>query len=161
MRVKLCSRCPYMPRNLAGHYDSEGVLHACAKCDSRQNEASTNHYPRKAQRRQKCATTPNILGTAQPSVARSATESLASSGTTPGEPHSVQRSALTVSRHARTATANGYVDFKPPENGCSETPGATSHMPDHLDGRNHLCAPPPNGLHPTDAVCCFASGGAT
>jgi hypothetical protein len=54
MRVKLCSRCPYTPRDLAGHYDPEGILHVCAKCDGRQ-EASTNHYPRKAYRRQQCA----------------------------------------------------------------------------------------------------------
>jgi hypothetical protein len=30
-----------------------------------------------------------------------------------------------------------------------------------LDGRNHLCAPPPNGLHPTDTVFRFALGGVT
>jgi hypothetical protein len=115
MRVKLCPRCPYSPRDLAGHYDPEGVLHACAKCDDQ--EASTNHYPRKAQRRQQCATVPNILVAAQPSVARSVTESLASSGTTPGKPPSVQRGAPTASRSAGRATADGYVGFKPrPEN---------------------------------------------
>jgi len=32
---------------------------------------------------------------------------------------------------------------------------------DNPDGRNHLCAPPPNVLHPSDAVFCFALGGAT
>jgi hypothetical protein len=32
---------------------------------------------------------------------------------------------------------------------------------DNPDGRNHLCAPPPGGLHPTDTVFCFALGGAT
>jgi len=112
MRVKLCPRCPYTPRDLAGHYDPEGILHACAKCDGQ--EASTNHYPRKAQRRQQCVTVPNIHVTAQPSVARSATEGLASSATTPGKPPSVQRSALTASRRAGTATADGCVAFKPP-----------------------------------------------
>jgi hypothetical protein len=122
MRVKLCSRCPYIPRDLAGHYDPEGVLHACAKCDGEQG-ASTNYYPRKAHRRQQCVTTPNILGPAQPHVARFATESLASYGTTPGEPPSVPRSALTASRHARKATADGYVDFTPPD-GRDEAPAA-------------------------------------
>jgi hypothetical protein len=32
---------------------------------------------------------------------------------------------------------------------------------DNPDGRNHLCAPPPNALHPSDTVFCFALGGAT
>ena len=90
---------------------NRGALHACAKCDG--EEASTSHYPRKAQRREQCATVINILLTAQPSVARSVTASLASSGTTPGEPASVQRSALPASRHARRTIADGYLGFKP------------------------------------------------
>src|ERR1019366_6714838 len=90
---------------------NRGALHACAKCDGQ--EASTSHYPRKTHRRQQCATVPNIFATAQPSVARSATASLASSGTTPGEPPSVQRSALPASRHAGRAIADGYLGFKP------------------------------------------------
>ena len=32
---------------------------------------------------------------------------------------------------------------------------------DNPDGRNHLCAPPPNVSHPSDTVFCFALGGAT
>jgi len=32
---------------------------------------------------------------------------------------------------------------------------------DNPDGRNHLCAPPPNVYSPTDTVYCFALGGAT
>ncbi len=32
---------------------------------------------------------------------------------------------------------------------------------DNPDGRNHLCAPPPNAFHPSDTVFCFALGGAT
>jgi hypothetical protein len=32
---------------------------------------------------------------------------------------------------------------------------------DNPDGRNHLCAPPPQGLHPFDTVFCFTLGGAT
>ena len=36
MRVKLCARCPYLPCDLAGHYDPEAVLHLCAKCDGEQ-----------------------------------------------------------------------------------------------------------------------------
>jgi hypothetical protein len=119
MRVKLCAQCPYTPRDLAGHYDPEGTLHVCAKCDGQQ-EASTNHYPREAHRRQKCATVPNIFATAQPSVARSVTESLVSSGTIPGELPSVQRSAPSASRPAGKATADGYAGFTPPDGSCGE-----------------------------------------
>lgn len=114
MRVKLCSRCPYAAQDLGDHYDPEGVLHVCAKCDG-ENSASTNHYPRKAHRRQQCLTATNISGTAQPSVARFATDGSASYGTTPGEPHFVQGSALTASRHARKTTSDGYVDLTPPD----------------------------------------------
>lgn len=32
---------------------------------------------------------------------------------------------------------------------------------DNPDGRNHLCAPPPARLSPSDTVFCFALGGAT
>ena len=120
MRVKLCARCPYTPQDLAGHYDPEGELYACAKCD-RGQKVSTNHYPRKTERRQECATALNILGTSPPSVALSATESLVSSATTPGEPPSVQERALAASRPVKRATADGYVDFIPqPGKGCNE-----------------------------------------
>jgi hypothetical protein len=121
VRVKLCPRCPYTPRDLADHYDPEGVLHVCAKCDGQ--EASANRYPRRDHRRQQCATVPNIPGTAQPSVARSVTESLVSSGTTAGELPSVQKDARTASRNARRVTADGYVDSKLPDNVSGETTG--------------------------------------
>jgi hypothetical protein len=113
MRVRICPRCPYTPRDLAGHYDPEGVLHVCAKCDG--EGASTNYDPRKAHRRQQCVTAPDILGMAQASGARFATDSLASYGTTPSEPRFVQGGALTASRHARKASVNGCVDFTPPD----------------------------------------------
>jgi hypothetical protein len=47
MRVKLCTRCPYLPCDLAGHYDPEGALHLCATCD-REQETRFKPYPRKA-----------------------------------------------------------------------------------------------------------------
>jgi len=120
MRVKLCTRCPYLPCDLAGHYDPDAALRLCATCDCEQ-EASAKHYPRKADRRQKCATVLNIVVTAQPGTARSVTEGLALFGTTPGEPPSVQRNALIASRSDRRATADGCIDFRPPsDDGCSE-----------------------------------------
>jgi len=108
MRVKLCAQCPYTRWDLAGHYDPDAILHLCANCDSEQ-KASTNEYPRKAERRQKCAAIPNIPPPAQPSVARSAKANSASSGIIPGGPRSVQRSALTASEPVRNVTADGYV----------------------------------------------------
>ena len=116
MRVKLCSRCPYIPRDLAGHYDPEGVLYACAKCDGEQG-ASTNYYPRKLHRRQQWPATTNIRGITKPSIARFATEGLASYGTTAVEQLFVQRSVLIASRHVKTATVDGCVDCTPPERG--------------------------------------------
>jgi hypothetical protein len=117
MRVKLCARCPYAPRDLAGHYDPEAALHVCAKCD-REPGMLTNHYPREAQRRRKCATVANIFGTMQRSAAPSVTESLVSSAITRGELPSVQSDALIASRSARRTTADGYVDFNPSDNSC-------------------------------------------
>ena len=32
---------------------------------------------------------------------------------------------------------------------------------DNPDGRNHICAPPPNVFHPSDTVYCFSLGGST
>jgi hypothetical protein len=113
MRVKLCARCPYTPQDLTGHFDPEAALHVCAKCGGEQGMPIA-HYPRKAHRRRKCSTVPNIFGMAQRSVAPSVTESLVSSGTTAGEPPSVQRSALLAARPARRATADGYAGFKLP-----------------------------------------------
>jgi hypothetical protein len=106
MRVKLCARCPYTPRDLAGHYDPQAVLHVCAKCD-REPGMLINHYPREAQRRQKCATVANIFGTMHQSAAPSVTETLRSSATTRGKLSSVQRNVLIASGPARTTTADG------------------------------------------------------
>ena len=111
MRVKLCARCPYTPQDLTGHYDPEAALHVCAKCDG-EHGGSTQHYPRKAYRRRTCSTAPNIFGMAQRSAAPSVTESLVSSGTTPGELPSVQRSASIAPSRARRPTADGCSVFK-------------------------------------------------
>jgi hypothetical protein len=126
MRVKLCARCPYLPRDLAGHYDPKGALHVCAKCDSQQR-ACTDRYPRKAHRRQKCTTVPGIFSTAQPSVARSVTDSLVSSGTTAGKLPSVRGGAPIASRPAGRATGVGYAGFTPPDRGFSERPSEVLH----------------------------------
>jgi hypothetical protein len=123
MKVRLRSRCRHTLRVLAGHYDPGAALHLCARCDGEQ-AASANHHPRKSHRRQQCAPVPSMHAMAQSIVARSATESLASYGTTRGGPLSAHGGALTVSRPAWTATADGYVDFFPPDNGHGEIPTA-------------------------------------
>jgi hypothetical protein len=128
MRAKLCTRPPYTPRDPSGHYDPKAVFHLRAKCDGEQ-VASTNHHPRKTHRRQECATVFNTVVTAQPSVARSVRESLASCGTTPGEPPSAQRSAPTASRLVEMTTADFYLAFRPPNNGCGDNPAAISPGP--------------------------------
>ena len=115
MRVKLCRRCPYTPRDLADHYDPEAALHVCAKCDGEQ-AMLTNHYPREVHRRRKCATLHNIFELAQRSCAPSVTESLVSSGTTLGKLPSVQGSAQIAPRPASWVIADGYSDFAPPDN---------------------------------------------
>jgi hypothetical protein len=114
MRVKLCARCPYTPRDLAGHYDPEATLHVCAKCDGEQG-VLTKHCPREAQRRRECSTVHNMFGMTQRNGAPFVTESLVSSGTILGELLSVQRSALIATRPARKATADGYADLKSPD----------------------------------------------
>jgi hypothetical protein len=48
MRVRLCARCPYTPRDVTGHYDPEAVLYLCAKCDSEHEVSSaTTHAKRR------------------------------------------------------------------------------------------------------------------
>jgi hypothetical protein len=125
MRAKLCTRRPYPPQDLSGHYDPKAVLDLRAKCDG-ERVASTNHYPHQTHRRQECAIVFNIVVTAQPSVARSVRESLASYGTTPGEPPSAQRSAPTASRLVEMTTADFYLAFRPPNNGCGDNSAAIS-----------------------------------
>ena len=73
MRVKLCARCPYSPRDLADHYDAASALHLCERCD---REPVITKICRKAHGREQCAIAPNALSTAQRSAAPSVAESL-------------------------------------------------------------------------------------
>jgi hypothetical protein len=74
MRVKLCARCPYSPRDLADHYDPAAALHLCAGCD---RESAFPKFHREAYRRERCAIVPNALTSLQRSAAPSVAESLA------------------------------------------------------------------------------------
>jgi hypothetical protein len=148
MRVKPCSVCPYTPRDLAHHYDPEAVLHVCAKCDEKRG-ASTNYHPRKVHRRQQCEAFASNPGTAQPSGARSATESSVSYDTTPGEPPCARRNALIASRCARTVTADGCVDLTPPDNDRGDAPA--EFFPKFRIPEQRA----------VDAMFCFALGGGT
>jgi hypothetical protein len=81
--------------------------------------------PRKTNRRQECATVFSIDATAQPIVARSVRDGLASSGTTPGERPSAPESAPTVSEFVGRTTVDFYLVTRPPSS-CGDDPAAIS-----------------------------------
>jgi hypothetical protein len=128
MIVKLCTRCPYTPLDLSGHYDSKAMLHLCAKCDG-ELTASTNYYPRETHRRQECAAAFNIDATAPPSVARSVRDNLGSSDTTAGEPPFAPGSAPTDSMLVERTTADFYLVFRPPNNACGYPAAISRNSP--------------------------------
>jgi hypothetical protein len=119
MRVKLCARCPYVPCDLAHHYDPDAALYACAKCDSEQVSLNQS-YSRETHRRRKCSITISTSSPAHRGVAPFATASLASSVTITGEPLSVRRHALITSTPAERATADGCGDCEQPDDGHRE-----------------------------------------
>lgn len=84
MRVKLCARCPYTPRDLEGHHDPEAAVHLCGSCDGEKGIIKM-HYPREDHRRRKCSMIPNTFGMAQPIAVQCEAESSVSSVTIPGE----------------------------------------------------------------------------
>ena len=113
MRVKLCTRCPYTPRDLEAHYDPVAANHACARCDGEQDRDKL-HYPRDTYRRRKCSIVPSILSIPRRSAAPTVAESSVSSGTIPGDRSSVRRSAPIASSFTGKATADGFTGFEPP-----------------------------------------------
>jgi hypothetical protein len=128
MRVKICNRCPYTARDLAGHYDPEAVLYACAKCDGAEG-SSSQHDPSETQWRRKCATSLSKPSPTVPSAAPFATGNLALSGTIHGEPRSVQPGALATSRRVGSVTKNGCGDFVSPDDRPGERGAAMSALP--------------------------------
>jgi hypothetical protein len=88
--------------------------------------ATTNHCQTKADRRNECVTVLNVFRTALASGARSATDSLVSSGITPGEPLSAQRGAPIDSRSVARMIADFYLGFRPPNPDCGNTSAAGS-----------------------------------
>ena len=63
MRVKLCARCPYTPRDLADYYDANSSSHLCFRCDSKSAPAELAILVT-ANRESKCAPAENILNAA-------------------------------------------------------------------------------------------------
>jgi hypothetical protein len=114
MRVKLCSRCPYTPHDLADHYDPAAALYACARCDGEVGILNTTNSC-EAQRRQPCTTTLHSISMTPPSAAPFAKAALVLSAITPGELPSVQKSASIASGLAGRATTDGCADFAPPD----------------------------------------------
>jgi hypothetical protein len=104
---------------------SRGILHCArsATANKRRAPITTRAKPRS----QECATVSNILGTPQPSVARSV--SSVSPATTPGEPPSVQRGALIA--------ANSKARW-----GTNVTAAVLSGVESTISWENTLKAPP-------------------
>jgi len=127
MRVKLCSRCPYTPRDLGHHYDAQAIAHACARCDGEQVKVKLYH-PLEPYRRRKCSIVPKLFNIPQRGVAPCVAESSVSSVTIPGDRTSVRRNVLIASTYVGRATAGGCgcAPFKPPETGSKETLSETS-----------------------------------
>ena len=63
MRVKLCARCPYTPRDLANYYDANSGSYLCFRCDGKSAPAGLAILVT-ANRESKCATADNILNAA-------------------------------------------------------------------------------------------------
>ena len=115
MRVRLCNRCPYTPRDLADHYDSAAALYACARCDGEVGILNPSDSW-KAKGRQPCATAFHTGSTTtQPSAAPFAKDGLAWFAITHGEPPCAPRDASIASSSAGRPTANGCADFAPPD----------------------------------------------
>jgi hypothetical protein len=162
MRVRICARCPYTPRDLASHYDPDAVLHVCAKCDG--HEGRANHPARKMHRRNRCVISLDIDGTAQPGVALSAKDNSVSYDTTSAKPLSVPRSAPTASARVRTAIADGCVELSPPEEDRREWAEAIfqrsgARSDETFDGGHQLFTPLPGDTEPTDTTFCIKLGG--
>jgi hypothetical protein len=122
-----CNRAGPDGRDHAWVPSAHRNFHGGELCDGEQ-KASANQYPRKTHRRRTCAAVFNIARTAQPSVARSVKDSLVSFGTTRVKPPSVQRNALSGSKPVERLTANGYVDFRLPDNPCGANPASAAMM---------------------------------
>jgi hypothetical protein len=119
MRVKLCTRCPYTPRDLEDHYDPEATAHACARCDGERDKVKM-YYPLETYRRRKCSIVPKIFSISQRSAAPCVAGGSVSSGTIPGDRNSAQGNALIASRSVGRATAGGCESFKPAETASRE-----------------------------------------
>jgi hypothetical protein len=132
MRVKLCTRCPYTPRDLEGHFDPQATTHACARCDGEQDRIKM-YYPREQHRRRKCSFAPRIFSIPQPSAAPLVAGSSVSSDTILADCSSVRRSASIASGTVGRATAGGCAIFEPLEMAAG---GELTAIPSRSETRN-------------------------
>jgi hypothetical protein len=121
MRVKLCTRCPYTPRDLADQYDAGATQYLCPACD-------LEHDRRKSLRRGTCQTieTSNTTGIIELRAAPFATEASASFAITAAAPPCAPKNASSISPAAARTTAAGYGDFGLPEDGGDRAATSTS-----------------------------------
>lgn len=111
MRVKLCIRCPYTPRDLADQYYADAALYLCPACD-------LEHDRRRSKRRRTCpTTTTNTTGTFELRAAPFVREGSASFAIIAAAPPCVPENASNISKAAGTTTAVGCGDLAPPEDG--------------------------------------------
>jgi hypothetical protein len=78
----------------------------------------SNRYLDDAERRQRCATIPDIFVMGPPSIARSAVGDLGSYGTIAGKRRSARKGALTSSGLVAKPTASGCACPAPPDEAC-------------------------------------------
>jgi hypothetical protein len=154
-RVGLCSR--HILRDLAGHYDSRAVLHALCKllvvgslcctwltqvrAQDGQSQTGLHHHPPQDQ----------LLH-----------EKFYSSWRMPDHPFiSCCNDADCYPTEIRYVDGTIYAKRREDGKYIPIPPEKVERNRDNPDGRNHLCAPPPDDPHPNDTVFCFALGGAT
>ncbi len=111
MRVKLCARCPYTPRDLADQYDVGAAQYLCPACD-------LEHDRRRSLRRGTCQTTPtSTTGNTELRAALFASEGSASFAITAAVRPCVPENASSISPVGGRTTAAGYGDFEQREDG--------------------------------------------
>ena len=114
MKVKLCTRCPYTASDLDDHYDSEALVHACARCDGEKDKAKP-YYPLEPHRRRKCSIVPKPFETPRRSAVPCAVGNSVLSGIIPGDRPSARRNASNASGFAENITTDGCEPFTPAE----------------------------------------------
>jgi hypothetical protein len=172
MQVKLCVRCPYTLSDLTHHDDPDAALHEKRKHPMRScllvlivlaaGLMCLLAVPASAQQAPLLDSEPGQTERHHPPQDQALHENFYSNWHMPDNP------AVSCCNNADCyPTDIKYIDGKlyarRREDGkfIYVPPQKIERNRDNPDGRNHLCAPPPSPTSPSDAVYCFALGGAT